>query len=76
VRDPEARLRAGTTTAIIAGESLVVGGDIILSAVGIEVSGANMAKIRDAMNRLQSGEPLKATVLRAGLVLELNGRAP
>jgi serine protease Do len=67
-------LRGGTTTATIAGESLVVGGDIILSIVGISVSGHNMAKIREALNRLRPGELFKATVLRAGQVLELDGR--
>jgi S1-C subfamily serine protease len=69
-------LRAGTATAIIAGESLVVGGDIILTVVGIPVSGNNMAKIRDALNRLRSGDPFKTTILRAGQVLELSGPLP
>ena len=58
------------------GESLVVGGDIILNVAGIEVTGANMAKIRDALNQLRSGEPFNVTVLRAGQLLELNGRVP
>jgi len=71
-----AGLRGGTTTAVIDGETLPVGGDIILSVEGVDVTGANLPKIRDAMNRLQSGQPFKATVLRAGQVLELAGTAP
>jgi serine protease Do len=70
-------LRGGTTTATIDGESLVVGGDIILSVGGVKVNGVpELVKIREALNRLASGQPFKATVLRAGKVLELTGKAP
>ena len=69
-------LRGGTSTATIAGESLVVGGDIILTVAAIPVSGSNMAKIRDALNRLRSGDLFKVTILRTGQVLELSGRLP
>ncbi len=70
-------VRGGTSTATIAGEPLVVGGDIILSVAGIKVNGVpDLLKIRDTMNRLGSGQTFKATVLRAGKVLELTGKAP
>jgi len=69
-------LRGGTATAIIAGEALVVGGDIILSVVGIQISTANVPTIRDALNRLRSGDLVKVVILRAGQVLELSGPAP
>ena len=68
-------LRGGTTTAVIDGETLPLGGDILLSVEGIDVTGSSLTKIRDALSRLQSGQPFKATVLRAGQVLELTGKA-
>ncbi|MGH7310159.1 MAG: S1C family serine protease [Candidatus Rokuibacteriota bacterium] len=72
-----AGLRGGTSTATIEGESLVVGGDVILSVEGIKVNGVpDLVKIRAAMNRLGSGKPFKATVLRAGKVMELTGKVP
>ncbi len=71
-----AGLRGGTTTATIDGESVVVGGDILLSVEGIEITKASLAKIRDAMNRLRSGDDFKATALRAGRVMELTGKVP
>ncbi|HEY3065488.1 MAG TPA: trypsin-like peptidase domain-containing protein [Methylomirabilota bacterium] len=70
-------LRGGTTTATIDGDTLVVGGDIILSVAGIQIrGGADVAKIREAMNSLRSGQAYKVTVLRSGRVLELTGHAP
>jgi S1-C subfamily serine protease len=71
-----AGLRGGTTTAVIDGETLPVGGDVILSVEGIDVTGPNLTKIRDALNRLQSGRPFKASVLRAGQIVELTGKVP
>jgi serine protease Do len=70
-------LRGGTTTAVIDGEKLVVGGDIILGVEGIELRGASdLVKIRETLNRLTSGRPFKAKVLRAGKVVELTGKIP
>jgi S1-C subfamily serine protease len=71
-----AGVKGGATTATIDGESLVVGGDIILSVEGIEVTKSNLTRIRDALNKLRSGETFKATVLRAGRVVALTGRVP
>jgi len=70
-------LRGGTTTAVIDGEKLVVGGDIVLSVESIPLRGASdLVKIRGTLNRLAAGRPFKVTVLRAGKVLELTGKAP
>jgi serine protease Do len=70
-------LRGGTTTAVIDGEKLVVGGDIILAVEGIQLRGSpDLVKIRETLNRLASGRPFKATVLRAGKVVELTGKVP
>ena len=72
-----AGLRGGTTFATIGGEQVVLGGDILLTIEGIQAgSVANVTKIRDKLSGLKSGATLKATVLRAGRVLELTGRVP
>jgi len=70
-------LRGGTTSARIAGQDLVVGGDIVLSVEGIAIgSAANLAQIRQRLNSLPSGSPYKVSVLRQGQVLELTGKMP
>jgi serine protease Do len=73
----EMGLRGGTKTAVIDGQTLVVGGDILLEVEGITVATpADAGKIRDRLNQLRSGAPIKAKVLRAGQVLQLNGKVP
>jgi serine protease Do len=73
----EAGLQGGTKIVTIDGEQIVLGGDIILSVEGIPAeSPASMMKIRDHLATLKSGEPLKATVLRKGRVVELTGVVP
>jgi S1-C subfamily serine protease len=72
-----AGLRGGSTFATIGGEQIVLGGDIILSVEGIPAGPvANLMKIRSHMNTLKAGAPFKATVLRAGRVIELSGKMP
>ena len=61
---------------VISGQEVPLGGDILLSVEGIDMRAANLPKIRDQMNRAQSGQPLKITILRAGQVLELTGQVP
>ena len=49
----------------------------ILMVDGIPAdSAASMAKVRDQLAGLKSGAPFKATVLRAGKVIELTGVVP
>jgi S1-C subfamily serine protease len=70
-------LRGGTTNATIDGERLVVGGDIVLNVAGIPVkTAADLARIRQTLNELGTGQPFTLTVLRAGRVLDLSGRTP
>jgi S1-C subfamily serine protease len=70
-------LRGGTKVALIDGESIVVGGDIILEVQGIAVGGVSTyEKIREALAGLPSGATINATVLRAGQTLELTGTIP
>lgn len=70
-------LRGGTRNAIIDGETLAIGGDIVLEVGGITInSAADLAKIRDRVRQLAPGAAFTATVLRAGAVVELTGQAP
>jgi S1-C subfamily serine protease len=69
-------LRGGKMIARIAGQDVPLGGDIIMSVQGMTMSSENMAKIRETLGRLPSGAPFKLSVLRAGQVLELTGKAP
>jgi serine protease Do len=68
-------LRGGSKVATIDGDKIVVGGDIILSVQGIAVSNfASYEQIRRALIGLPAGASVTVTVLRAGQVLELQGR--
>ena len=69
-------LRGSSMLVDIAGQEVPLGGDIILSVDGIGVDTANISKIRDHTSRVQAGSPFKVTILRAGQVLELTGKAP
>ena len=73
----EAGLQGGTKIVTVDGQPMVLGGDILLSVEGILAdSAANMAKVRDYLAGLKSGDPLKATVLRKGRIVELTGIVP
>ena len=50
--------------------------DIILSVDGVSMIAANMTRIREGLGRMPPGTSFKATILRAGQVLELVGKAP
>jgi serine protease Do len=72
-----AGLRGGTKVAVIDGESIVLGGDIIMQVQGIPVRGlANYEKIREVLAQLRSNGVFTVTVLRGGQVIELTGRKP
>src|SRR5262249_22019175 len=67
----------GDRTATIRGQGLIVRGDIVLSMAGIAIkSEADLPKIREKIGAMNTGEPFKASILRAGRVIELTGRAP
>jgi serine protease Do len=69
-------LRGGRMIVKIAGQDVPLGGDIIMSVEGIPMSSANLTKIRDMLASRPSGTLYKLSVLRAGQVLELTGKAP
>ena len=71
-------LRAGTLRAVIEGESLILGGDIILEVQGIPITegGASIKLIREDLSRLRPGAEIKVIVLRDGRKQELTTKAP
>jgi serine protease Do len=69
-------LRGATMLVNIGGQSVPLGGDILLSVEGVPASAGNLVRIREALSRMSSGAVFKATILRAGEVLELTGHAP
>ena len=72
-----AGIRGGNRTAVIDGQTLVVGGDILLAVDGIPTGNlADYQRMRDHMQKLAPGATITVTVLRAGRVLNLTGKAP
>ena len=70
-------LAGGDRTATIGGQEVVVRGDIVLSMAGIPIrSEADIPRIREKIGAMSTGQPFKASVLRAGEVIELTGKAP
>jgi S1-C subfamily serine protease len=68
-------LRGSKMLVNLSGSPVPLGGDVILTVGGISMTAANASKIRDALGHLPSGTPFKVTILRAGQVLELTGKA-
>jgi S1-C subfamily serine protease len=67
----------GDRLATIGGQEIVVRGDIVLSMAGIPIkSEADLPRIRAKIGTMSTGEPFKASILRAGEVMELTGKAP
>lgn len=70
-------LKGGVTRASIGEEDLVVGGDIILSILGISLSEPNsLATIRQKITELNPGERIAVVVLRGGKIVTLTTQAP
>ena len=70
-------LRGGTKLAVIDGESMVVGGDIILKVQGVPVGGLeSYQKMQAVLSGLSSGDTITVHVLRAGRLLDLTGKLP
>lgn len=67
----------GDRIATIGGRDIVVRGDVILSVAGIPIKGeADLPRIREKIGAMSAGQPFRASVLRAGEVIELTGKAP
>jgi serine protease Do len=69
-------LKGGTTRASIGDDDIVVGGDIILSVMGITMSEpSSLTLIRQKLTELNVNDPVQVTVLRGGKVITLTGTA-
>ena len=70
-------LRGGNTFATLAGEPVVLGGDIVLAVNGVQASSlANMVKVKDQISAAKRGTPVTITILRAGRVLDISAKVP
>lgn len=71
-------LRPGTLAAVLEGQKLVIGGDVILEALGVQIvpEGGKYRIIRDRLARLRSGDRISVTVLREGRKEFLSTRVP
>jgi serine protease Do len=70
-------VQGGDRTATITGQEIVVRGDIVLEIAGIPIkTDADIPRIRQRIGTMSTGQPFKASVLRAGQVIELTGKAP
>ena len=67
-------LRAGTLRTSVAGEDMLLGGDVLLEINGIPVTATagTVDQIYAGLNQLKTGERLSSKVLRAGRVIELS----
>lgn len=72
-----AGLRAGSVPAMVNGESLVLGGDVILAVLGVPFTGADdITQIGDSLRTLPRGAAVPVTILRAGRVFEVTVKLP
>ena len=66
-------LRGGNTKAtLFDGETVILGGDIVLAVQGIPLSIKNYEKIQDVMSRLNPGDLVHVKLLRGGEHLDLS----
>jgi S1-C subfamily serine protease len=68
-------LRPGTTSAVVGGVKLTLGGDIILAVAGmpIEANVGNYRRIRERLRRAKPEEQIPIVLLRGGRIVELSG---
>lgn len=71
-------LRGGSVPVVLAGQTVLAGGDIILRMFGLEVhaSTESLRAIAGALDELQPGAHVQVRVLRAGHVIDLTTRVP
>ena len=70
-------LRGGTILAEINDEEIVIGGDIIVEALGVPIKEVrSLFEVRNELAKLSPGDTFPVVVLRNGLRIELTGRAP
>ena len=67
-----ATLKGGTLKASIEGHSLLLGGDIILEALGMNITQKTLGTIIERASELQVGDEITITVVRGGQILNLD----
>jgi len=74
VNSPAARmgLRPGTIPATVDGRNLLLGGDVILSVLGVPIGQESYAKRRERVSQVPPGSPVTVTVLRDGQPVTLS----
>jgi len=73
----EMGIKGGDRTATIDGQSMAVRGDIVLTVAGIAIkTDEELPRIREKLGTMSSGQQFKASLLRAGKVIELTGKVP
>lgn len=71
-------IRAGTWSAKIGSDEMLVGGDIVLNVAGIDITpnGASLEQIVGHLSGLRVGDTMKVNVLRGGKVVHLAAVKP
>jgi serine protease Do len=71
----ELGLRGGELSISIGDQNLIVGGDVILETLGVQMDGTieSFDRIRQTARGLRPGDPITVAVLRAGQRIELTG---
>jgi S1-C subfamily serine protease len=73
----KAGLLGGNLRVTIAGETLMVGGDIVLEVQGLPITGrSSYEAIQTRLSQLHPGLPITITALRGGRRVELIGHLP
>ena len=68
----ELGLRAGTIRATVDGRSMLLGGDVILSVLGVQIGEETYEKRRERVRQVPPGSPVTVTVLRDGQPVTLS----
>ena len=70
-------LRGGDRLGLVDGQPMVVGGDVLLAVQGVSVATkAGMVQALKTLETLKPGQEMRATVLRAGRVVDLRTAWP
>jgi S1-C subfamily serine protease len=69
-------LQSGDVVVSLAGQDLLLGGDIILEVQGLAVERENLARIRDALIVAEPEQDIVLLVLRGGSLLKITGQLP
>ena len=68
----ELGLQGGTMSVKLAEqEDLLLGGDIILTVNGVEMSTEALPRLQEVFTRIRPGDPIRVVALRAGEKIEL-----